>query len=116
MKLGYEITKIHKVIEFKQSQWLMPYIDMNTTYRQQKGISKFLKDFYKLLNNSIYGKTNENVLGRTAIELEKNDVIAIKKMSKENFRSGCYWMICFLLRAMLIQCITIDPVISVMRF
>ena len=88
VKLGYQITKIHKVIEFKQSQWLMPYIDMNTTYRQQKGISKFLKDFYKLLNNSIYGKTNENVLGRTAIELEKNDVIAIKKMSKENFRSG----------------------------
>jgi len=88
VKLGYEITKIHKVVEFKQSQWLKPYIDMNTKHRQAKGISKFLKDFYKLLNNAIYGKTNENVLGRTAIDLVKNEDLAIKRMSKENFKSG----------------------------
>ena len=61
---------------------------MNTKHRQAKGISKFLKDFYKLLNNAIYGKTNENVLGRTAIDLVKNEDLAIKRMSKENFKSG----------------------------
>jgi hypothetical protein len=88
VKLGYKVTKIHKCIEFKQSQWLKKYIDMNTTFRQQKGISDFLKDFHKLMNNAIYGKTNENVLGRANMELLTDYKKAIKKMSKENFKNG----------------------------
>ena len=88
VELGYVVTKIHQTIEFKQSKWLEPYISKNTAYRQEKGNSKFLKDLYKLLNNAIYGKTNENVLGRSNMELVKDQKLAIKKMSKENFKSG----------------------------
>ena len=88
VKLGYVCSKIHNVIAFKQTQWLKPYIDMNTKSRQEKGISSFQKDFFKLLNNAIYGKTNENVLNRNNFELVKNTKLAIKKMSKENFKCG----------------------------
>ena len=88
VKMGYIVTKIHRCVEFKQSQWLKPYIDSNTNYRKEKGISPFLKDFYKLMNNSIYGKTNENILGRNTLDLIKDDKFAIKKMSKENFKTA----------------------------
>jgi len=88
VRLGYVVTKVHRVMKFEQSQWLKEYIDKNTQYRSQKGLTKFFKDFFKLMNNSIYGKTNENVLGRTSIELIKDEDKAIKKMTKENFKNG----------------------------
>jgi len=88
VRLGYVVKKVHRVMKFEQRKWLKPYIDKNTEYRSKPGISGFEKDFYKLMNNSVSGKTYENVLGRTSIELVRDEDKAIKKMSKENFKSG----------------------------
>ena len=52
---GLELRKIHRVLEFKRKPWFRPYIEMNTKMREQSK-NKFEENFYKLMNNSIYGK------------------------------------------------------------
>jgi hypothetical protein len=61
LKLGYKLNKVHRTIKFKQEKVLEKYIQANTEYRK-KAPNQLYENYYKLLNNSIYGKTCENPL------------------------------------------------------
>ena len=54
VNLGMRVSKVHRILEFKQEPWMRPYIQLNTHLRQQSK-SEFEKAFYKLANNSVYG-------------------------------------------------------------
>ena len=83
---GLKLTKVHRVIEFKQEAWLKPYIDMNTKLRTDAK-NDFERDFFKLMNNSVFGKTMENVRNRRDIKLVTNDERRNKLVSELNYHT-----------------------------
>ena len=86
LALGLQVTKIYRGVEFHQSFWLRKYISMNTE-RRKTARNSFEKDFFKLMNNSIFGKTMENVRGRKNIELVHTEKRMKKVAAKPNFAS-----------------------------
>ena len=75
------LKKIHRVLKFKQCRWLEKYIDLNTTQRS-KAENTFEKDFFKLANNSVFGKTQENLRNRIHVEVITDRKIALKRACK----------------------------------
>jgi hypothetical protein len=86
-ELGLEITAVHNVVQFNQKPFLKEYIDFNTDKRKDAK-NEFEKDFFKLMNNAVFGKTMENVKNRINLHLTTDDDNAIKWFSKINFKGS----------------------------
>ena len=84
--LGFKITKIHKGITFYKEPWLAKYISLNTKV-QTEGKNDFEEDFFELINNSVFGKTMENLRNRVDIHLVTNKDKARKLFAKPNYDS-----------------------------
>ena len=83
---GLKFKKIHRVIEFNQETWLKPYINMNTELRKVAK-NDFEKDLFKLMNNSVFGKTMENIRKHRDIRLVTTDKKRSKLVSEPNYHT-----------------------------
>ena len=86
LNYGLILKKVHRVIQFNQKAWLKPYIDMNTELRK-KAKNEFEKDFFKLMNNAVFGKTMENVRKHRNIKLVKPDRRRNQLVSEPNYHA-----------------------------
>ena len=78
---GLILKKVHKILEFKQSAWMKPYIDFNTQKRKEAN-NEADKNLFKLLNNVVYGKTMENMRKRIKITTTTNEKDFLKYASR----------------------------------
>ena len=86
LRAGMKLKKIHSGIKFVESEWMKPYIDKNTNLRAMTK-NNFEKDFYKLMNNSVFGKTMENLRNRVDVRLVNTKEKLRKLVAKPNFKS-----------------------------
>ena len=77
---------VRRVIQFKQKAWLKPHIVMNTELRTEAK-NKFEIDFFKLMNDSVFGKTMGNVRNHRDIKLVTSDKRRKRLVSEPNYHS-----------------------------
>ena len=87
---GLKLSKVHRVIEFRQEDWLKPYIMMKTELRMHVE-NDFEKEFYKLMNNSVFGKTMENVRKHRDIKLVTTEKRRLKLASEPNYHTTTHF-------------------------
>ena len=81
---GLVFKKVHKKITFNQIAWFKPYIDMNTKLRTEAK-TDFKKEFFKLMNNSVFGKTRENIRKHRDIKVVTTDKRRNQLVSEPNY-------------------------------
>ncbi len=84
LELGMKLTKIYKGVSFDEKDFMKSYIDLNTELRA-KATTDFEKDFFKLMNNSVFGKTMENVKNRVNVKLVMTKEALNKLVKKSNY-------------------------------
>ena len=86
LSLGTKLIKIHRILKFKQSNWLKVFTDFNTKKRQESP-DEFNRNLYKLMNNCIYGKSIENIRKIINVKLVNDKKKYLKIVNKPNFVS-----------------------------
>ena len=86
LRLGMKLKKIHRGIKFTEAAFLKPYIDKNVILRTQAK-NEFEKDFFKLMNNAVFGKTMENIRNRVNVKLTNTEEQFKKLVAKPNYES-----------------------------
>ena len=84
-ELGCKITKVHKALAFSEAPWIAPCVERNIEQRK-KAKNSFERDFWKLANNSVFGKTCENVMNRLDVRLVNERKKALKLVVKPNYK------------------------------
>ena len=87
LRHGLVLEHIHRAIGFSQSDWMKPYIDFNTQLRTLT-TNDFEKNFFRLMNNSVFGKTLENIRKHRNIKLVMSKDKYLHTIMKPNFKSG----------------------------
>ena len=90
LNCGLILKRVHIVIHFNQKAWLKPYIDMNPKFRTEAK-NEFEKDFFKLMNNTVSGKTMENVRKHRDIKLVTTDGRINHLVSEPNYHATKYF-------------------------
>ena len=86
LRHGLKLKEVHRVIEFRQSKWMKAYIMLNTRLRKDAK-NEFEKDFFKLMNNSVFGKTMQK-RNHEDMKLVTSDKKYLKYVMKPNFKEG----------------------------
>ena len=81
LPLKMKLTKIHEVLKYKQSDWMKKHIDFNTA-KIKNAANDFQRVFFKLMIDSVYGKTMENLQKRINVQLVNNERDFLKNTSR----------------------------------
>ena len=87
LKHGLKLEKVQRAIEFQHSKWMKAYIMLNTMLRKAAK-NQFEKDFFKFMNNSVFGKTMENIKKHKDMKFVTSKQKYRKYVMKPNFMDG----------------------------